>query len=725
MAKENGTRVQMKDFKLYLPVGWIRGNEPVEDLLAATPSNMLVYVDHKISDAPVPPSVILHAKDAPKGGLGMWPEAVPKWKHEEVGGLPCVRINDIAAPKGMTRFLVYANTDKKQYIIEFDIPGEHADWPLYAQSVLKTLSYTGKDKAIKPPAVSSADRRKRDPSDEKKKYRKVFANSPLYQHTLKTRFVVQSGVDPATENYVCVLNNGRDALLLRLHMIKNASRSIKMQTFIFSDDETGRLMMHELLEAAKRGVKVQLIADHIASTRNIDYIAFLATAHPNLEIRHYRPATQRLDPSRFQEAIDYIIPNGTNQRMHNKLLVVDDVIFITGGRNVENTYYNQSTGMNFKDRDVLVTGPVVAYASGSFEEYWNYEKTVPSLGLKDVAKVVKEGNFKHYKFSEDLRVGELWAGLEKDANDSKFIEEKFAKKLRKVNRALFLADKPGKQTRFFSLWGRSGISKQIATMMESAEKSIVLQSPYLILDGRTRRLLRKVRKKNPGLELRVSSNSYGSTDSIIAYSANFRLRSAYVEDVGLTVYEYKPHPRDLERVFPDYPALKMRSDELKKTDEDAESPFLCIHAKAFVVDGLVAYVGSFNLDPRSANINTEVGLLVEDPYFAAMIKKDIMTDMHPENSWVIAKRELPMNLDKVNRLVEGTFLRTPFDIWPIRNTTSYELKKDHPPVPPGHAKFYEYYDDSGNFPGAQNKSNTKEILMRISKAISGIVTPLM
>ena len=175
----------------------------------------------------------------------------------------------------------------------------------------------------------------------------VSAESPLFEQTGAT-------------NKVAIINSGYDALLLRVHLFRNAKKSINVQTFILKNDECGRLFMYELIQAAKRGVKVRMIADHFVSDKDCDLVAFLAVVHPNLELKHYRPAADRLKPSKLQGILNTMFSfRNTNQRMHNKIITVDGKIGVTGGRNIENTYYHFSTGMNFKDRDVLVTGPVV------------------------------------------------------------------------------------------------------------------------------------------------------------------------------------------------------------------------------------------------------------------------------------------------------------------------------------------------------------------------------
>jgi|GEM_PF-372337 len=544
--------------------------------------------------------------------------------------------------------------------------------------------------------------------------------SPLYAFLKKTILNMYEGKDISESNYVNIINDGYEALVLRIHLIRQARKSIDIQTYIFRNDEVGRLVMWELIQAAKRGVKVRIIADHFSSERDPALVAFLATVHPNFEIRHYRPAGKQLDPTMLQEVVDYVIPNKSNQRMHNKLFLVDQFMGITGGRNIQNCYYNFATGINFKDRDVLLVGPLAQQMYDSFEEYWTYKRVIPSKELKDVGAIIKKGDFPRYDKREHFVAAGLFDDLNRQADDPAYIESRFARRMIAAAKVTFLVDKPGKNRKFFFFYGRGEITKAISTLVQKTKYNLVMQTPYLVLDAATRKMFAKMKKKEPKLRLIVSSNSFGSTDNLIAYSANFRMRSTYIQQVGLEIYEYKPHPDDLLRVLPQYPSLERRSDEAGE-----KRPFLCIHAKSFVMDGAAAFIGSYNLDPRSANANTEIGLLIEDPFVAELVQGDIMNDIQPANSWVIAKRDIPLPLEKINQVIETTLSLTPVDVWPFRNTTSYELVPGREPCPPSSKQFYDNYHDIGNFPGADPELSEKELTTLLLKAMSGVGTRLL
>ena len=524
------------------------------------------------------------------------------------------------------------------------------------------------------------------------------------------------------ENRVAIVSGGYEALALRVHLIRAAQVSVDVQTFIWANDECGRLVMWELIEAARRGVKVRIIADHLFSDQDPETAAFLATVHPNLEIRHYRPTLRRIRPTLAHTVVAGARSfHGINQRMHNKVMLFDGAVLITGGRNIDNGYYEHATLLNFRDRDVVAAGPVARAAAESFETYWDFKHVAPSRELGDVAAVIARGGFRRFETKADWDFGGFFGTLDEEAARA---GGRFAAKLRPVARAEFLADEPGKKRGW--IFGQGArITRELTKTIQNARERIVIQTPYLVLSNRARELFRDVQRENPGLRIEVSTNSFAATDNIMAYSANYRLRNRYVQDLGLRVYEFKPEPATMAELFPRRAEMVERARPLVAAGRQERLPFLCVHAKSMTIDGRVAFVGSFNLDPRSENLNTEVGLLVEDEAFARELEAEIECDMRPENSWAIARRRLPLKLETVNGLVGGVLSLSPLDVWPIQNTSSFELRAGAEPVPMDDPRFYERYEEVGAFPGTEGLFTTKEILTRIYKAVGPGLTPIL
>ncbi len=545
-------------------------------------------------------------------------------------------------------------------------------------------------------------------------FARIVAETPL----------ASAAQDVERGNRVAMLSQGYDALLLRVHLIRSATRSIEIQTFIWTNDEVGRLVIYELIEAARRGVKVRIVADHLFSDQDPDVVAFLATAHPNFEVRHYRPATSRMKPGLWRTMLAGVRAfHDVNQRMHSKVMIVDGAVLITGGRNFENTYFDHSTALNFRDRDVVAVGPIVRTASEQFEQFWSYRFTVTSRDLVDVRAALKQGTFRRFDRREDYDFGGFFMALDAEANDTALVERRFVSQLRAVERARFLYDAPGKSHRGSDK--AAATARELNEFVKRAQSSVVLQTPYLVLSGTARDLMLELRRRTPAVDVRIATNSFASTDNLYAYSANYRLRADYVRTLGLTIYEFKPLPAELPTFFPTYPAMLERARQKPRQDAAAKAPFVSLHAKSLVIDDTIGFVGSYNLDPRSERLNTETGLLVVDREFARALRAEIERDMQPENSWVIARRRFPLRLDIVNGLVAGVFSLTPLDLWPIQNTSSFELIPGQSPVAPDDRSFYERYRDVGPFPGAENPLTEKEIVARLLKAFGAPLTPIL
>jgi len=726
VRKGASATVAVGDFELQLPLGWI---VPVGENAADGVS--LAYVGPQATAEPPRLRALLTVSTAPtreRGGAAeAWPSEFSGWTTFRARELWAVRAVEPGDRDSASRIAIQVPTSLATLSIEVDLPGDDGPWPDCVEKLLQTLVYAGTGMPLAPPGKGDDRSRSVGRSPQVEISPQALEASPLHPYVAKTRQALHQNVDPATENYVTVLDTGADALLARVHLIRSATKSIRIQTFIWGNDEVGRLILYELIEAAKRGVEIQVIIDHIASFRNLDLAAFVATANPNLTFRHYRPSAKRLDPAPLQESLDLLIPNGTNQRMHNKVLIVDDVATITGGRNIDNHYYAQSETLNFRDREVLFIGPMTTYAVRSFEEYWTFDEVKSTARLKDVKKVIEKNKFRRLETRKDFALRDHFDALETALADGARIERTLVTPMRKVDKALFLADPPGKTSRAYTAWRRGTISRQLESVMKSAQHSLVLQTPYLILDGGMLKIFKQLREENPDIELQTSSNSFGATDNPVAYAANFKMRPAYMK-AGLDVYEYMQLPSDLEYQLPNYKELLRRNESSRSGGGMIQrtKPFLCIHAKGMVVDNLVSFVGSYNFDPRSISLNTEVGLLVQDPAFAARLTRDIRNDVDPQNSWVVAKRKEPRSLPDLQRSLPTELSRARIDWWPFRYTTGYALKPGQSPAPPSEPYFYSNYEDIGPFPGAEDEGMAmKKIIAHISTVLSGLVVPLL
>lgn len=544
-------------------------------------------------------------------------------------------------------------------------------------------------------------------------------------------------------NAVALLEIGSDALLARIHLIRSASASIDIQTLIWANDETGRLFMYELIQAARRGVKVRFLIDQLSSESHIKLVDFLAYAHPNFSIKLFNPVSgifnQPKANSLFLEKLYALIFkfNRFNHRMHNKTFIVDNLVAITGGRNYQNAYYDRAYGMNYKDRDILVTGPVVGDMTASFAAYWDSKYAVDITELEDARAHLQQGRLSDLSTRESFLLNGLFSQVNHDLKQKNLVRERFVDTLRQVEDVFFVADSPRKRDRFL-LWfgGDSEITHRLARVVANARESIYIQTPYLILTSPAQSLFRKVRSHHPDIDIRISTNSLAATDSWHVYALSYKQKQAYLQDLEFKIYEFMPLPADMLLFMPNLERLNSRKNPSEFFSQESIAPqqveamhlapYLCLHGKSMVVDEEISFVGSYNLDPRSEKMNTEAGLFIRDRAFAQLLQAHIEKDMAPQNSWVIARKKRPLGLDFPNSIMVWLSDTLPFvDIWPFRYAASFELREGAQAVEPEHPDFYLNYRDVGSFPAIQAGNFGKEFGARSTKAFLSFVKPLL
>jgi len=495
---------------------------------------------------------------------------------------------------------------------------------------------------------------------------------------------------------------GTEALQLRLHMIRSAQRQIELQNFILRRDDSGELILDELLQAARRGVRVRLLLDQMFSFSDAEYLVALTMAHSNFEIRFYNPSFYKAEMAKHDwlSAVACCFRR-FNQRMHNKLLSVDDLAGVIGGRNIADRYFDLDTNYDFKDRDVLVLGPSVPEMRDSFDWFWDSPKTVPVQHLRDVAReLLKDPPPPLPPYAPPARLQPYLDA----ASDPVRIGEVFVDSLLEVQRLSYFSDRPRKEA-FPDDAPKKDITRELYDVLLSARRSIVIQSPYMVLSRRARQVFGELRERNPQLELVYSTNSLASTDADTVYGHTHRHKKRYIGKLGFHMYEFKPYPEDAPDFFPRWPELIREKKEgvasrsVVSGDNSTipmPSPRAGLHSKSFVVDGRVVMVGSHNFDPRSEGFNTENGLIVWDEAFAATVERLIRRDIAPRNSWVVAMR--PDRGQSEDALATAPENITEFMPWFYGATSVYELAPGKEPLPPDSPDFYRHYYSVGSFP---------------------------
>ena len=446
----------------------------------------------------------------------------------------------------------------------------------------------------------------------------------------------------ARQSGVYVLETGSEALLARAWLADHARRSIDVQYFIWSTDNIGILAAEALLRAAKRGVRVRVIVDDLLIDAPDASLLALAR-HPNIDIRIYNPQTSVgiSLPRRIWNAVTDF--RGVNQRMHDKVVIIDGKVAVTGGRNMAAEYYDYNHKYNFRDRDALVFGAAVKQMRDSFETFWN-SRLAMAVEKLYVGYDLMRGD----RQVSDAEIQRIYREL----HDYAALPENFAPEVRSAIASLptafprlakqvvwgdveFISDRPGKNDGRAGLDGGGRTTTALARLVEAARKKVVIQSPYLVLSDEAVELFRRARAR--GVKVRISTNSLASTDNIAAFSG-YRSQRKMLLEMGFELFEYKPDPEIRRQLIQRLSELSVRP------------PVFSLHAKTMVLDSEIAYIGTFNFDPRSANLNTEVGVIIRDKGLARTIEAAIETDMQPGNSWNAAIDDPDRHVSLVKRI---------------------------------------------------------------------------
>lgn len=387
----------------------------------------------------------------------------------------------------------------------------------------------------------------------------------------------------------------------RLHLINKAQHNIDLQYYIWEDDSIGHLMLAELLKAADRGVKVRLLIDDQNGTK-LDATLKQLAAHPNFEIKLFNPYKFRT-----LRVIDYAFRlKHINQRMHNKLIIADGAIAVTGGRNISREYFDASDNFQFTDMDILFYGTAVQHANDVFHEFWNdnLSYSVPQL----------LGNGNQKQLSKLRQYYELTA-LQKDQLKKRIelAEKQINKHLkdRPINwaKAHFIADSPDK------IRGEATndqlIYSQMLNIMGEPKQHLELVSAYFVPTRKGTDYLVNLSKND--VRIRILTNSFLANDVAVVHAFYQKYRHDLLQN-GIKLYEFKPYIERTKRTWYEVVTGNVIPAKGKNTSS--------LHAKFFDIDGMV-FIGSFNFDPRSANLNSEVGLVVESDVLQKYISRSL------------------------------------------------------------------------------------------------------
>lgn len=398
-----------------------------------------------------------------------------------------------------------------------------------------------------------------------------------------------------------VLHKDNDAGQIRVDLIQQAKESIDIEYYIFGNDAFTLPGLSLLREANRRGVRVRLLLD--AQSGHIPEFIEALLITEGIEIKKYHP-------------FRWTKLHWISRRLHDKLILVDRKHLVTGGRNIQNSYFGLNTH-NFVDRDVYVTGSAVTEAQKYFNDRWFSTEVEPvnisfytGEGLPADCKIIRDRNLQdqclkikqraalspiranaileyHYKNLATqslfkLNTGTNWSSGQNEVSNVKFLHDPIGAKTRSRN-----------------------MQDQIIELLESAEKTILIDSPYVVITEKMRDAFSRITAR--GVKIRMLTNSLASSDSAITQAAYLRYKD-FLLSIGVELWEYRG---------PD-----------------------TYHAKSFLIDDKIAIIGSYNLDPRSAHLNTEVAVAVDDPDAAAELKESM--DEHLSQAFKIGADGMPV-----------------------------------------------------------------------------------
>ena len=426
-----------------------------------------------------------------------------------------------------------------------------------------------------------------------------FASTRLGQ------FFVPTSDDPPGLSGFSLLSHGREAFIVRLALADLAERSLDMQYYMWDGDTTGRIVVDHVMKAADRGVRVRLLVDD-PFYKASDSIKACLDAHPNVEVRLFNPLTNRR-----WSILDFILDfRRVNRRMHNKLMVADNAAAIVGGRNIGDIYYGVNTIANYRDLDVLTVGPVVRDLSKVFDQYWNSPSTVPIGAIVDRTHGAADLEGILVRLREAIAAADYPYPIDQDL-------EQLAAKSAELRENLvwapgrIIADDPESVT-----LGQDSedVIEFIRGRIAGLKAELLVESPYFVLPAGAQATVKKLHERN--VRVRVLTNSLASNDMLPAHSGYAKTRRRLLEN-GMELYELRP---DTDAFRPGWSLLSGRSPA-------------ALHTKAMAFDREAVFIGSFNLDPRSAVINTEAGLYIESPELAQRLTVYMADGVVPSNSY--------------------------------------------------------------------------------------------
>jgi putative cardiolipin synthase len=442
---------------------------------------------------------------------------------------------------------------------------------------------------------------------------------------------------PAGESGFVPISDGIDALAIRLLLAERAERTIDAQYYLLKDGITGSAFVRVLLRAADRGVRVRLLLDDMFTS---GYDAGMAglDSHPNVEIRIFNPFASR--SARFWDGITGF--SRINRRMHNKSFTVDNQMTLIGGRNIADEYFGAREDAKFGDLDVLGIGPVVQEVSAMFDDYWNHERAAPVEAFAkmpdDPAAELERLRTELEQASQEIKKSKYAAAVRDqegkyiDSDASEFVWASYT----------LAVDSPDKNIKSKAATADS-ITTPLRESLLSAEKEMLIISPYFVPKKSGIESLIAVQER--GIQVTIITNSLAANNQASVHGGYAPSRKPLLK-AGVKIFE-----------------VRADADVSGSQFVAASGAKATLHTKAFVVDRKEAFIGSFNFDPRSANINTELGVIIRSPEIAADLADQVESNVGKQTFEVFLNEKGKLRWRGIDNGQEVIFKKEPQTTW--------------------------------------------------------------
>jgi len=436
-------------------------------------------------------------------------------------------------------------------------------------------------------------------------YERIDSRAYEYpENTLLGRFFGPELAAHPGKSGIILVPTGEWGFRSRAGLANAAEQTLDVQYYIWEADTAGKVLVERLLRAADRGVRVRMLLDHF-TVRDVDFKFAQVDQHPNIEIRLFNPYANRTFRN-FEFLTSF---SQLNHRMHNKAFIADNAMAVVGGRNIGDNYFGVDSAANFRDLDMAMAGPVVQEVSRSFDEYWNSDLVVPVSAIieeKLSAEELKERKEALYRWVGDMQ--DFPYPIDTTCNvvldRMKALRSEF---IWAYAQALY--DDPDKLAS-----KEEAVADRLLQLGSDKQHEVAIEAAYVIPGpaGVERTRLNNER----GFRQRLFTNSLATNDVAAAHAGYAKYRRDLIRN-GMELYELRP---DAGSVKKNWSLLAGRSRA-------------SLHTKAFVVDRGIVVIGSFNVDPRSITINTEIVIMVESTELAARVLAYMDAGVLPENSY--------------------------------------------------------------------------------------------